>query len=372
MQTEQLRSNRKRNRNFNTWELRRVGVDIVSDTLQIEYQPNLWLQHELDLKNILPGSEKGLFLVSLSFEKKDIIYSGLNQGDEKDRRRRRYSNRDYYSDPLSPGYIYRHGRIYKPIIFSDIGLICKKANDEFLIFATNILNVSPIRDVQVKLLTYQNQLIAETSTDSRGRAVFKSVDQDVFYVLGEKEKQRSVIKLNEMAWNLSGFNTGGANVTADGIRVFIYTERGVYRPGDEINLALIARNQNQTFPDNHPVTLQIFNPKKQKVFETVQKESRDGFYHFKFQTGLDDLTGSYQAKFIVGSKTFKHLLKIETVAPYRLKVSIKPEKETLDRRDRKLRLNVNAAYLFGNPAANLSAEVRANFIPMNKSGSSKT
>ena len=85
-----------------------------------------------------------------------------------------------------------------------------------------------------------------------GKANFRDISQDVFHIEAEKDGQRSVIKSNEMAWNLSTFDTGGEAAVPDGIRAFIYTERGVYRPGDEINLSVIARNEDHTFPDDHP------------------------------------------------------------------------------------------------------------------------
>jgi len=359
LQTEQLNSTRNRNQNFNTWELRRVGVNVTNDTLEIGYERNEWLQHELDLKTIIPENEKGLFLISLLFDQKDMIYGDLDEKEqnEQNRRPRRYGGRNYYSDPYSPGYVYRNGRIYKPVILSDIGLMYKKSAKRHLVYATNIIDVSPMSNVEVSLLTYQNQLIAKQWTNSEGFADFQNVDQEVFYVLGEKEDQRSVIKLNEMAWNLSSFDTGGETITPDGIRAFIYTERGVYRPGDEVNISLITRNQNNTFPENHPVTMKIFNPKNQNVSEQIQKESIDGFYSFKFQSSLDDFTGNWRAKFWVGSKEFNHTLKIETVAPYRLKVILEPEKEKLAWSDKNLSVDLTSIYLFGNPAANLNADV---------------
>ena len=90
-----------------------------------------------------------------------------------------------------------------------------------------------------------------------------------------------MIKPNDMAWNLSSFDIGGAE-SRPGTRAFIYTERGVYRPGDEINISVIARHQDYTFPDDHPATCKIFNPRNQMVFEQVQRQGREGLYNFTF------------------------------------------------------------------------------------------
>ena len=182
-------------------------------------------------------------------------------------------------------------------------------------------------------------------------------EENVFYVEAEYSGQRSIIKPNEMGWNLSTFNTDGANADPDGLRAYIYTERGVYRPGDQVNLSLIVRNAQNTFPDDHPVTMRIFNPKNQKMFDETHREAVDGFYNFTFESGPEDLTGNWRVEAEAGSRKFYHTLKIETVVPFRLKVNLEPEKSPLTKSDRSLNLELSSNYLFGNPGAGLDAEV---------------
>ncbi len=356
LQTEQLSSAQERNEAFNNWEMRRVGVNIVTDSLEIGNTRNTWLQSELDLQKILQADRKGLYIITLRFRKKDMLYT-LEDEEDSHGRRRYYYGDAYYSNPNSSGYIYRHGQIFKPVVLSDIGLTYLQGHQQHVVYATNILDSKPMGGVQVQLRTYQNQVIASATTDGDGKALFEKTGQDVFYVQAERDGQRSVVKLNEMAWNMSSFDVEGAVLPPGGARVFIYTERGVYRPGDTLHISLIARNENNTFPTDHPVTLKVYNPKNQLVFETLNKNSRDGFYSFMFSTRQEDMTGNYKAEFLVGTQKFYHTLKIETVVPYRLKVNIEPQKNKLGPADKILRLDLSATYLFGNPAAGLRAEV---------------
>lgn len=351
LQTESLKSRKGRNDDFNQYNIRRVGVTVLNQKLEIGTQKNRWLNHRLDLKKILKPEEKGLFLLTLSFKKEDMLYSGLTE------KRQYYYGRQYYSNPNSSGYLWRHGRIFKPLILSDIGLTYKRGSRTHLVLATHILDSSPLKNVKVTLRTLQNQVVASDFTDSTGQVVFRDIKDKIFYVEAEKDDQRSVIKPDEMAWNLSSFEVGGEWISPDETRAFIYTERGVYRPGDQINLALIARNKDNSFPANHPVTMKIYNPKNQLMEEITSKTSSDGFYAFGFQSKEEDLTGNWKALFEVGSKKFYHRLKIETVVPYRLKVRLEPEKSPLGPGDNQLNLDLIANYLFGNPAAFLNAEV---------------
>ena len=357
LQSESLPSGRERRRPF--YNARRVGVRVALDTLEIPDQRNAWLEHELDLGALIAEGERGLFLVELRFAQEDMLYRPAAGAEEIRRhygQRSRGRGRDYYSDPTARGYVRVHGRAAKALIVSDIGLTYKRGHDQHLVYATRLDDARPLPGVEVTLRTYQNQVAARGTTDDRGVARFEGVTEEIFFVEAEHRGQRSLIKPGDMAWNLSTFDVGGAEARP-GPRAFIYTERGVYRPGDEINLSVIARHPDYTFPDDHPATCRIFNPKNQMVFEQVRRGAREGLYSFSFATGVEDPTGNWRARVRIGDSTFDHVLKIETVVPYRLKIEIAPEKERLGRDDEVLKAALRSAYLFGTPAAGLQAEL---------------
>ncbi|MBN1895003.1 alpha-2-macroglobulin family protein [bacterium] len=369
LQQEQLSSGKSRNDGFYDHEMKRVGVKVAEDTLEIGETMNAWLQHEIDLSKIIPGND-GLFLVSLTFRKQDMMYGDLNRNEETDREHRdRIDWEDYYSSPYSDGYLWRHGRIYKPILVSDIGITCKKAGSRILVWTTQIQSGSALAGADVRLRSYQNQIVAENRSDANGFAEFKNVQEDVFYIEASKDGQLSLVKPGEMEWNLTGFDVGGEEASAEGMRACIYTDRGVYRPGDPVHLCLIARNREGSFPDNHPVPVEIFNPRNQKVFARTLREAKDGFYHLEYRTSPADPTGNWRVEMTVGSRVFRHVLRIETVAPYTLKVRIAPEQKILGPRDRILSATVQSSYLFGNPASGLDAEVAGTLVkkPLNPS-----
>ncbi len=357
LQSESLPSGRERRRPF--YNARRVGVRVALDTLEIPDQRNSWLEHELDLGALIAEGERGLFLVELRFAQEDMLYRPAAGAEEIRRhygQRSRGRGRDYYSDPTARGYVRVHGRAAKALIVSDIGLTYKRGHDQHLVYATRLDDARPLPGVEVTLRTYQNQVVGRGTTDDRGLASFEGVTEEIFFVEAEHRGQRSLIKPGDMAWNLSTFDVGGVEARP-GPRAFIYTERGVYRPGDEINLSVIARHPDYTFPDDHPATCRIFNPKNQMVFEQVRRGAREGLYSFSFATGVEDPTGNWRARVRIGDSTFDHVLKIETVVPYRLKTEIAPDKERLGREDEVLKADLRSAYLFGTPAAGLQAEL---------------
>ncbi|MFZ0388887.1 MAG: MG2 domain-containing protein, partial [Calditrichia bacterium] len=327
LQTARLGSENSRY-SRSSYDLQRVGVEVARQDLDLGINRNQWQRFILDLQKLIPAGEKGLFIIRLEFTKEDMLYGPLEE--EPDNGNRSYFRGEaYYEDPRSPGYLYRNGSISRPLIVSDIGLTVKKGFDEIRVFSTNIPDAEPMGGVEIRLRSYQNQVLASRTTGGEGTAVFRKPAEEVFWVEGEKAGQRSLIKLNEMAWNYSSFETGGAEIPEGGIRAFIYTERGVYRPGDTLHLSLVARNENGNFPDDHPVTLKIYNPLRQLVWEQTRREGQNGFYAFEFYTRPEDMTGTWQAELLVGSQTFHYPLKIETVVPHRLKIALNPRDQVI-------------------------------------------
>jgi hypothetical protein len=360
MQTQSLRGQRKVNQNnFHYSVYRQVGVLIKEQKIDIGETKNLWLTSELDLQEILAKDEKGLFIVSLNFTRLDSLYatnntqSDIENEDGEDNYERRNNN------PNEDGYYNANGTISMPVIASDIGMLVKKGLDTYTVFTNHLVSTDPIAGVNIRLMSYQNQVIAHAQTDLSGKVVFEKVKGEVFYVEGEWKGQRSVVKPSDMAWNLTGYDISGVENTKQGIRAFIYTDRGVYRPGETINLSVIARNQENTFPDNHPITLKLENPRNQVALETTTRTAKDGFYNFSFTTKPEDPTGDWVASLLVGDARFAEKIKVETVVPNRLKVALQPKKPTLGHKDKMLVCKLVSKYLYGAPAVNLRAEVSA-------------
>ncbi len=354
LQDASLRGAKDRSNSF--YNSNRVGVQLASQEFEIGDTKNRWLQHELDLGKMIKPDMKGLLLLALRFDRDDMIWE-KKADDEYSSYRKRRNRRNRYGDPSSYYYLYNKGQVYKPIILSDIGLTYKKSGEGAIVYATNLIDASPLENVKVRLRTYQNQVMAERVTNSRGIVEFGQPDQNVFYIEGERDGQRSIIKINEMAWNISNFDIRGKQGKAGGITAFTYTERGVYRPGDTVNVSIIVRNKSGTFPEGHPVKMELRNPLNQVVTIKTLKNAKDGFYSFRFNTTPQDPTGIYSAKFFTGSAVFSHGIKIETVVPERIKIKLAASPEGLSFEQRRLDLKIQANYLFGNPAANLETNV---------------
>ena len=267
---------------------------------------------------------------------------------------------DERENPCHVSY-YNHSHFVSRNIFaSELGIIAKEGRNHIMNFAvTNLLTTDPEPGVEIKLFNYQGQRIETITTDNSG---FAKVDlqKKPFLLVAQRGKQFGYLRLDDgSALSTSNFNISGEIIT-DGLKGFIYGDRGVWRPGDTLFLNFIVEKENAGLPENYPVVFQLINPNGQVVEKRVQTENINGFYSFKIKTESDAPTGNWQAEVKVGNAAFSKRVKIETVKPNRLKVDLKLPENALTLEAKSIPLE--SVWLFGSPARSLNAKVDVLFV----------
>lgn len=243
----------------------------------------------------------------------------------------------------------------RTFLVSDIGLLAKRgADDQLLVVATGLTNGQPLPGARVEVFNYQQQSIGQGTTDQHGMAEIATTGTP-FYVQASEGTSRSYLRVprNE-ALPVNQFDVSGEH-TQGGLKGFIYGERDVWRPGDDIHLTFILQDREARLPANHPVTLDLFDPRGNKVASRTSVQSTGGFHAFSLATAEDAPTGNWRAVVHVGSRYFDKILKVETITPNRLKVEITPDSQVL-RTDQPASIDLEAQWLHGASAAGLKAD----------------
>ncbi|HET8861059.1 alpha-2-macroglobulin family protein [Marivirga sp.] len=340
LQAEQLKSEKSRNEAFNNNYSSNVGVIIKNQTIELKDKKNEWVLNEFDLTDLFFNYQDGIFLLRINFTPSDVSIPIENN---------------------KLNYIQEKGQIYKPIFVSDLGITIKKTDDGTHIFATDLVTAQPLSGVDIKLLDYDGDVRSRLTTGSGGHV--STGDRYFYYVLAENGNQISALKKDEMQWSTSGFDIGGTYTNRNSTKAFIYTERGVYRPGDSIHVTAIVRNSNNTFPENNVASITVRDPEYKTIHEASIPKSKDGVFVFPVKTDDKAPTGNYSIRINAGGSTFSENLKIETVVAEKLKVMVNPEKRVFSWTDNSLDFDIESRYLFGTPAANLKTEVSVEIIP---------
>ena len=258
---------------------------------------------------------------------------------------------------------YYSGSLCRNILASDIGLIVKKGADEKThVFVSSLINAQPLANTKLEFFTYQNTKIRTVYADQLGMAEIK-LAKEAYMIVASSGAQKGYLKLGNGRNNsTSKFDVGGVNGSAmvDGK---IYTERGVWRPGDSIYSCFTLQDKQNNLPVNTPVTFELVNPRGQVVRKKVRTTSVGDVYDFRTSTEVKWTTGNYTARVKVGGSTFYKTLAIETVKPNRLKIGI-AVKDSLITIGTENKIFIGASWLHGAPAPDLHYTVTGRLTPV--------
>ncbi len=366
------------------YEMVRVGRAVVKKTIPLgavgATNLNEWNSFSVDLAEYMEAEPGAFYQVKIGFRKSYSLYFCPDSGSEfedlpeenEDYQEETYWDEydDYYYDweqrdnPCHESYYMAHRGSEKVVFASNIGLIAKKADQgDLLVITTDIVSARPMSGVTIEAFDYQQQSIISGTTDNDGK-VKLSPGRKPFVLVAKKGDQMGYLKMDDgSALSLSNFNITGAAVQ-NGVKGFIYGERGVWRPGDTLHISVMLEDIQNKLPEDHPVILELYNPMGQLQNRLVLTSGIEKLYAFHPVTAKDAPTGNWSAKVKVGGATFSERLKIETVKPNRLKINLKFDEEKLYAGDGSLYANLDVRWLHGAVAKNLNASYEVLLVPV--------
>ncbi|MDO6564243.1 MG2 domain-containing protein [Amphritea sp. 1_MG-2023] len=260
----------------------------------------------------------------------------------------------------------------KNLLRSNIGLVVKQgpAGDTARVIATNLKTSAPLSESVVELFNFQGQSVGKGETDSDGFAKIKLKGKP-FYLEARTAEQVGYLKLNDAgALTTSQFDIGGSHLQSN-IDGFIFAERDVWRPGDDIYLTFMLKDKLNELPTEHPVVADLYNPSGQLVESVYSNQPVGRLYSFKLATAESAPTGNWEAIVRLGGQDFHHPLRIETVVPNRLKIELDiPRGERLQNGQTQA-VSLQSNWLHGAPASGLEADVAVTLIPVTTSFAGK-
>lgn len=371
-------------------ELKRVAKPILSKTINLEetgLDLTQWQTYFMDLKELVNEDPYAVYNVILSFKKSYSNYPCSKEVAEDDDEDFDYSGvkAEWGGDPDNYGYYYGgeyynsyneddeyigddpcYNVYYKQsyrrkstnILVTDLGVIAKLGtNNKVHVIVTNLKTAQVESGANVKFYSYQLDLLGEATTNEDGFAEFTYAKEKPIFVEVEKNGQVNYLKINDAsALSLSSFDVAGATYEK-GMKGFVYGERGVWRPGDTLNISLMLQDQERMIPDNHPIVMSLLTPRGKKYAGAVQKyRAGASIYCFRIPTEMEVPTGLWNISFKVGGATFTKSLHIETVKPNRLKVKLET-KDNLLRGGVASNFHLYSEWLHGGKAAGMKADV---------------
>ncbi len=345
-----------------------------------------WNLYTIDLSDYINVEPGILYKVTLGMRRSYSLYPCADTGEESnyekllsesvEKGREFWDDpEDYYSDseddiyysmnfnwrdredPCKDAFYYPERGASRNILASNIGLMAKKGEDNILHIMTNdLITAMPLNGVSVEVFDLQMQGIASGTSDQKG-SIALYCERKPFLVIAKKDKDHNYLKVNDgSSLSLSSFDVTGSKAEK-GIKAFIYGERDVWRPGDSVFLSIFIKDMINDLPPEHPVQFELINPLEQRVDNQVQRAGGANLLVFGTRTQPEAVTGNYRAVFRIGGATFTKRVRIETVKPNRLKLTLKFPSEILGGSQPIARGDLNVKWLNGSVAKNLKLSV---------------
>ena len=262
------------------------------------------------------------------------------------------------------------------IVLTDIGLSVKQHPRGMLAWANSIRTAQPMEGVRVKVYTRSNQLLHDGLTDGAGLVRFAggpaaSEDQEPFLVTAERGEDLCYLPLAERLVALHG-DTRGLAWPAGDLEAFLYTDRGIYRPGETVFLRAVVKDRDLASPDPFPVHLRVRAPDGKVSRTLTGMLGPYGTAQFEWNWPSTVPTGRHRLELLVpeAETLLGHLdVAVEEFVPPRIAATLLPGPERIRPEDG-LRFELEARYLAGRAAGGRKAEGRVNLeaVPFSPEG----
>ena len=149
---------------------------------------------------------------------------------------------------------------------SDIGLLSLKTDSGTLVSAHALGSGSPMAGVDLRLVARSNEILGSYKTDADGRVLVpgglmrgQNGDAPRLITATSERGDFTWMQLDKPALDLSDLDIKGR--TPPGPRdAFVWTDRGIYRPGETMHVGALLRDNAGRLVANLPLTLHLVRP----------------------------------------------------------------------------------------------------------------
>ncbi|WP_082650292.1 alpha-2-macroglobulin family protein, partial [Legionella hackeliae] len=190
------------------------------------------------------------------------------------------------------------------VLITDLGLVVKDNRDgSHDVFVQSITEGIPLPNVNVSVLGKNGLPLLTYTTDAQGRANFPTLtdfidDREPVVYLASLGNDVSFIPYNNpnRQLNYSRFDIGGIYTNQDqhSLSGYLFSDRGIYRPGDTAHIALIVKQAYaQPQPPGLMVEATVTDPRGTTIRDEKFTLDANGYATFDLETNAASPTGQY-------------------------------------------------------------------------------
>jgi len=170
----------------------------------------------------------------------------------------------------------------------------------------------------------------------------------------------------------SRFAVDGIHSSEQGLKAYLFSDRGIYRPGEMLHIGVMVKDSNwQTDIAGIPLKLEVMNSRGQIIDNKKVTLSEDGFLDYQLTTSETSATGDYTVSLYIGDdKTQGELLgsisvKVEDFVPDKMKITSDFSKKLVGGwvTPDNMKASISLQHLYGAPAVGRRVTAKISLVP---------
>ena len=268
---------------------------------------------------------------------------------------------------------YRSLETFKIVQLTDLAITGKLSPEGSLVWVTRVSSGEPVAKATVRLLGSSS---GEHRYETDAQGIAKIGPQDFAPKLDESNGDASAILVVQSGddwaferardflspWRFSvPFDWSGKERNYG----MIFTERGIYRPGDEVQVKGIVRREQTSgnaTPAGEELTLELYSPDSEKTQSQTIKLNQFGTFATQLKVPETGHLGAWQIRGQMAEDVIYESFDVSEYRPAEFKVGVESERPSYIRGDT-ARWTGHGDYLFGAPMAKASARYTVSRAP---------
>ncbi len=244
------------------------------------------------------------------------------------------------------------------VISSQVNLTFKRSAKEALVWAVDLPSQTPVAGAPVVIYDSAGNALGSGTTDSKGlwQGAINPYEGSVYAVLGAPGEENFGLAVNNWNSGFDAWNFGYSQyVEPPTTRLYVYTDRPIYRPGQTVYFRGVARqafNGRYELPPLTEIPLSVMDWAGTQISSIDASLSPFGTFHGEIQLPEDAAPGYYSIQ--NPSLNFYFSFQVAEYRKPEINLSVDFPTEEILHGD-STSAEVNAQYFFGAPAGNADA-----------------
>jgi uncharacterized protein YfaS (alpha-2-macroglobulin family) len=253
------------------------------------------------------------------------------------------------------------------VMLTDLALTAYRSESVLEVTLRSLQDGRVMPNTPVQLIARNNEVLGEASTGVDGRVSFNAellagtgtLAPKIVLAAGLKG-DTAILDLTRAPVDLSELNTGG-RVTPGEIDAYLYTERGIYRPGETVHLTAMMRDRAGRAITERNGTMITYRPNGMEAFRLRFAVGETGALQRDIELPRGAARGMWRSVVEidgigqVGAVSYS----VEDFVPKRIAVELEAEDAPFLPGDDARDIEVSARFLYGAPGAALSVRSQA-------------